>query len=112
MAASRAGARPGGRVGARPIHDQGCHSPGGAAPGKKLVALTFDLCETAGEAAGYDGAIVDYLRSQRIKATYFAGGQWMASHKARAQQLLSDPLFEIGTHGWVHRNARLLTGAE
>lgn len=80
--------------------------------GKKLVALTFDLCETAGEAAGYDGAIIDYLRSQRIKATYFAGGQWMASHKARAQQLLSDPLFEIGTHGWVHRNARLLTGAE
>jgi peptidoglycan-N-acetylglucosamine deacetylase len=26
--------------------------------------------------------------------------------------LLSDPLFEIGTHGWVHRNTRLLAGAE
>jgi peptidoglycan-N-acetylglucosamine deacetylase len=80
--------------------------------GKKLIALTFDLCETAGEIAGYDGAIIDYLRSQRVKATLFAGGQWLLSHEMRAAQLLSDPLFEIGTHGWVHRNTRLLTGAE
>jgi peptidoglycan-N-acetylglucosamine deacetylase len=80
--------------------------------GKKLIALTFDLCETAGETAGYDGAIIDYVRAQRVKATYFAGGQWMVSHKERAGQLLSDPLFEIGTHGWVHRNTRLISGAE
>ena len=81
-------------------------------PGRKLIALTFDLCETAGETAGYDGAIIDYLRSQGVKATLFAGGQWMLSHRLRAAQLLSDPLFEIGTHGWVHRNTRLLAGAE
>jgi peptidoglycan/xylan/chitin deacetylase (PgdA/CDA1 family) len=81
-------------------------------PGRKLIALTFDLCETAGEVAGYDGAIVDYLRSQRIKATFFAGGKWMLSHPVRTQQLLSDPLFEVGTHGWAHRNTRLLAGAE
>jgi peptidoglycan/xylan/chitin deacetylase (PgdA/CDA1 family) len=81
-------------------------------PGKRLIALTFDLCETAGEIAGYDGAIIDYLRSQRVKATLFTGGQWLISHRLRAAQLLSDPLFEIGTHGWVHRNARLLAGAE
>ncbi len=81
-------------------------------PGKKLIALTFDLCETAGETAGYDGPVVDYLRSQRAKATFFAGGRWMFSHAARAQQLMSDPLFEIGTHGWAHRNTRLLGGTE
>jgi peptidoglycan-N-acetylglucosamine deacetylase len=80
--------------------------------GKKLVALTFDLCETSGETAGYDGSIVDYLRSQRVKATFFAGGHWMVSHKARTQQLLSDPLFEVGTHGWAHRNTRLLAGLD
>src|SRR5262249_10481614 len=33
-------------------------------------------------------------------------------HKPRAQQLLSDPLFEIGTHGWAHRNTRLLRGSD
>ncbi|HEU0058849.1 MAG TPA: polysaccharide deacetylase family protein [Hyphomicrobiaceae bacterium] len=81
-------------------------------PGQKLIALTFDLCETSGETAGYDGGIVDYLRSQQVKATFFAGGHWMASHKARTQQLLSDPLFEIGTHGWAHRNTRLMGGLE
>src|SRR5262249_14399099 len=80
--------------------------------GKKLLALTFDLCETAGETAGYDGAIIDYLPDNRVNATLFAGGQWLISHKERAQQLLSDPLFEIGTHGWVHRNTRLLSGGE
>jgi peptidoglycan/xylan/chitin deacetylase (PgdA/CDA1 family) len=80
--------------------------------GKKLIALTFDLCETAGEIAGYDGAIIDYLRSQRLKATLFAGGQWLLSHPLRAEQLISDPLLEIGTHGWAHRNVRLLTESE
>jgi len=81
-------------------------------PGKKLVALTFDLCETPGELAGYDGAIVDILRVRGVKATFFAGGQWMASHKARTGQLLSDPLFEVGTHGWAHRNTRLINGGD
>ncbi len=79
-------------------------------PGKRLIALTFDLCQTTGETAGYDGAIVDYLRSQRVKATFFAGGRWMLSHAVRTEQLLSDPLFEVGTHGWAHRNTRRLTG--
>lgn len=80
--------------------------------GKKLVALTFDLCEQWSEIAGYDGAIVDYLRANKIKATFFAGGKWMATHGERTQQLMSDDLFEIGTHGWAHRNVRGLTGAD
>ncbi len=80
--------------------------------GEKLVALTFDLCEQWSEIAGYDGAIVDYLRANKIKATFFAGGKWMATHGERTQQLMSDDLFEIGTHGWAHRNVRGLTGAE
>jgi peptidoglycan-N-acetylglucosamine deacetylase len=79
-------------------------------PGKKLVALTFDLCEEPSEVAGYQGGIVDFLRSNRIKATFFAGGKWMMSHNERAQQLISDPLFQIGNHTWEHRNLRILHG--
>ena len=79
-------------------------------PGKKLVALTLDLCEQAGEIAGYDGAIIDYLRSKRIKATVFTGGKWFMTHAERAQQLIADPLLEIGNHGWAHRNVRGLAG--
>jgi len=79
-------------------------------PGLKLVALTFDLCEQPHEIAGYQGAIVDYLRAERVKATFFAGGKWMLTHRDRTQQLMSDQLFEIGNHSWEHRNLRLLRG--
>ena len=78
-------------------------------PGKKLIALTFDLCEQPGEIAGYDGAIFDYLRREGIKATLFTGGKWMRSHAERFPQLLTDPLFEIANHASAHRNLRLLS---
>ena len=79
---------------------------------KKLVALTFDFCEQSQELAGYDGAIIDVLRREGVKATLFMGGRWMASHPARTGQLLADPLFQFGTHGLAHRNTRGLTGAD
>jgi peptidoglycan/xylan/chitin deacetylase (PgdA/CDA1 family) len=79
--------------------------------GRKLIALTLDLCEQPGEVAGYDGPVVDYLRSTGTKATVFAGGKWLMSHNARTQQMMADPLFEIGVHGWAHRNVRALSGA-
>lgn len=80
--------------------------------GLKLVALTFDFCEQPGEIAGYDGAIIDYLRENRIKATLFTGGHWLTTHPERSEQLVADPLFEIASHGWAHRNVRLLSGAD
>ncbi len=79
-------------------------------PGKKLVALTFDLCEQPSEIAGYQGGIVDFLRKNRIRATFFAGGKWMLSHRERTQQLMTDPLFETANHSWEHRNLRNLSG--
>ena len=80
--------------------------------GKKLIALTFDLCERENEVAGYDAEIVNCLRANRVKATFFAGGKWMQSHRDRTMQLMADPLFELGTHGWVHENFRLLSRKE
>ena len=79
-------------------------------PGKKLIALTFDLCEQPSEIAGYQGGIVDFLRQNRIKATFFVGGKWMLSHRDRAQQLMADGLFEVANHAWEHRNLRNLSG--
>lgn len=78
----------------------------------KLVALTFDLCEVEKKISGYDSKIVNYMRSKRIKATFFAGGKWMRSHPERTMQLMADPLFEIGNHSWNHRNFRWLDKAE
>jgi peptidoglycan-N-acetylglucosamine deacetylase len=78
--------------------------------GKKLIALTLDLCEQPGEIAGYDGAIFDYLRANKVKATLFTGGKWMRSHDGRTRQLMTDPLFEMANHASAHRNLRLLSG--
>lgn len=80
--------------------------------GDKSIALTFDLCEQRGEIAGYDGAIFKTLRDEAVKATLFAGGKWMRSHRDRTEQLMSDPLFEIANHSETHRNLRLLKPAD
>ncbi len=79
--------------------------------GEKVIALTFDLCEQRGEIAGYDGRIFDYLRQQGVKATFFAGGKWIVSHRERIEQLMADPMFEIGNHTETHANLRLLNDA-
>jgi peptidoglycan/xylan/chitin deacetylase (PgdA/CDA1 family) len=76
---------------------------------KKLIAITFDLCEQPHEISGYQGDIVDLLRAQHVKATFFAGGKWLLTHSERAEQLMSDPLFEIGNHSWEHRNLRVVS---
>ncbi len=79
--------------------------------GLRLVALTFDLCSNANEISGYDGEIVDTLRRLGVKATFFPSGKWLLDHKERAEQLIADPLFEVGSHSWTHRNFRLLEPA-
>lgn len=77
---------------------------------KKVVALTFDLCERNLERTGYDAEIVNYLRKEEIKATFYAGGKWMRSHPEKTMQLMADPLFEIGNHTWTHGNIKVLKG--
>ena len=79
-------------------------------PGDKPVALTFDLCEQADDVTGYDRRIVNRLRDEGVRATFFAGGKWMRNHEEKTQQLMADPRFEIGNHGWTHGNLRVLTG--
>ena len=79
-------------------------------PQYKVIALTFDLCEGAKEISGYDAPIVEYLRSEHVHATFYAGGKWMRNHQERALQLIADPLFEVGNHSWSHANLRLATG--
>lgn len=76
--------------------------------GERLVALTFDLCENGNEISGYDATIVDTLRRLAVKATFFPSGKWLLDHRERAEQLMADPLFQVGAHSWTHRNFRLL----
>lgn len=71
------------------------------AHGQKVVALTFDLCQR-GRIAGYDEKIVSYLQSEKVPATFFAGGLWLETHRGPAAALVAEPMFAIGNHSWSH----------
>jgi peptidoglycan/xylan/chitin deacetylase (PgdA/CDA1 family) len=70
--------------------------------GQKTIALTFDLCQTVSPIAGYDAAIVDYLRANLVPATFFPSGRWLETHRERAAELVGDPLFVVGNHSFDH----------
>lgn len=80
--------------------------------GRKAIALTFDLCERANNVAGYENRVINLLRAQNARATFFAGGKWMRSHPEKAMQLMADPRFELGNHAWTHGNLALMTREE
>lgn len=80
-----------------------------AVKGRKVVALTFDLCELAVTTTGYNAPLIDFLREKKLPATLFLGGKWMRTHSERTLELLADPLFEIGTHGWAHGNLGIMS---
>ena len=65
------------------------------------VALTYDLCPVR-TAPGFDRELVDFLIANKIPATFFMSGRWMARHEAEVKELLAIPFFEVGTHGDVH----------
>ena len=90
-----------------PVQDEGTIRR--VAAKEKVAALTFDLCELSTMTTGYDAEIIDFLREKRIPATLFMGGKWMRSHSERAMQLMADPLFEIGNHGWSHGNFGIMS---
>lgn len=65
------------------------------------VALTLDACD--GHA---DRRILDLLLSERIAATIFVAGPWLARNPDAFAELLAHPdLIEIGNHGARHRAA-------
>jgi len=66
------------------------------------VALTFDACQTTGQPAGYDEAIIRVLDGTNTPATLFLGGLWMQSHPTQTRALAANPLFELGNHSWTH----------
>lgn len=68
---------------------------------RPAVALTFDACGSAHD--GYDAALIDFLRKERIPATLFVTGKWIEKNPDAFAELARDPLFEIENHGGNHR---------
>lgn len=65
---------------------------------KKVVALTFDA-----DPGGYDFKLIDYLKNEKVPATFFTAGKWIDEHPDIFQKLSEDPLFEIENHGSNHK---------
>ncbi|WP_309714285.1 polysaccharide deacetylase family protein [Armatimonas sp.] len=75
---------------------------------ERVVALTFDACQTL-KPAGYAPQIIEILRKERVPATLFLGGRWMEWHADVAKNLARDPLFELATHSYLHPHFPKLT---
>ncbi|WP_234327401.1 polysaccharide deacetylase family protein [Streptomyces sp. NRRL WC-3742] len=70
--------------------------------GERATALTFDACGGPG-GNGYDADLIDFLRAHAVPATLFLNARWIDANPDIFERLASDPLFEIGNHGAVHR---------
>jgi peptidoglycan/xylan/chitin deacetylase (PgdA/CDA1 family) len=79
--------------------------------GSRLVALTFDLCETPSSPTGFDRKVVDILERGKVKATFFMGGHWAETHTAAAKELGAFDFFEIGDHSYAHPHPKELSAS-
>ena len=68
---------------------------------RKVIALTFDACQTE-QPARYDAAIIRILQTTHTPATLLLGGRWMETHPEETRALARDPLFELGNHSYIH----------
>ena len=55
-------------------------------PSCPAVALTYDLCPVR-TASGFDRELIDFLIMNKVPATFFMSGRWMAKHDAEVKEL-------------------------
>lgn len=73
----------------------------------KRVALTFD----DGPDSKYTPAILDILKKQNVKATFFIVGKQAEAHPDMLKRIVSEG-HVIGNHSWNHRQMNKLNAAD
>jgi peptidoglycan/xylan/chitin deacetylase (PgdA/CDA1 family) len=77
---------------------------------QKRVSLTFDACAIKHQGYGFDRAVYEILRREKVPATIFTSGRWVEFHPDVMEELAADPLIEFGNHSYDHPHmARLST---
>jgi peptidoglycan/xylan/chitin deacetylase (PgdA/CDA1 family) len=66
------------------------------------VAITFDACATPKQDNGFDRAVFDILKRERVPSTIFVSGRWVDSHPDAMSELAREPLIEFGDHSYDH----------
>lgn len=69
---------------------------------EKVAALTLDACGGPVKSCGYDKALIDFLRANKIPATLFVSAKWIDANKNLYMELISDPNFDVQNHGTKH----------
>ena len=75
------------------------------------VALTFDACATKNQGYGFDRAVYQILRREKVPATIFTSGRWVEFHPDVMAELATDPLIEFGNHSYDHPHMARLSVA-
>jgi polysaccharide deacetylase family sporulation protein PdaB len=71
------------------------------------IALTFD----DGPAPQYTEAILQVLRSHRVKATFFLLGRWVQQYPDLAREVVADG-HAVGDHSWSHADLTQLSESQ
>jgi peptidoglycan/xylan/chitin deacetylase (PgdA/CDA1 family) len=69
---------------------------------ENTVYITLDLC-----GGGYDKALVDFLVSENVPATFFVTGAWIKKQSDDFAELSKNKLFKIENHGSKHKPASI-----
>lgn len=76
------------------------------------VAITFDACATKTHGYGFDRAVYDLVRSERLPVTIFVSGRWVEMHADVMEELAREPLVEFGDHSYDHPHMTKLDRAQ
>jgi peptidoglycan/xylan/chitin deacetylase (PgdA/CDA1 family) len=72
------------------------------ATAEPAVAITFDACATRTQGYGFDRAIFDLIRQEKVPVTIFVSGRWVEMHPDAMDELAREPLVEFGDHSYDH----------
>lgn len=68
----------------------------------KVVALTFDACETKGHPATFDRPLLSYLEAEKLPFTIFAAGLFAEHNAAELGRLVATGRVEVENHSHDH----------
>ena len=80
--------------------------------GEPAVAITFDACAIRTNGYGFDAAVFDILKRERVPATIFVSGRWVELHPDAMAALVREPLVEFGDHSYDHPHMSRLPAAD
>lgn len=78
---------------------------------QKLIAITFDACETV-TPAYFDKELQNFILDNKIKATFFLSGKFIERNRDQVKELKKYSFIEIENHSYSHNNFKKMQTKE